>query len=55
MLLTLGGVLGFFRQFTEKTLLDEEIEQKIRQRQEARKAKNYALADEIEMNLKLRG
>lgn len=55
MLLTLGSVLGFFRKFMEKTLLDEEIEQKIRERQEARKAKNYALSDKIRDELKAQG
>ncbi len=55
MLLTLGSVLGFFRKFTEKTLLDEEIEQKIRERQQARKDKNYALADQIRDELKAQG
>ena len=55
MLLNLGSVLGFFRNFKEKTLLDEEIEEKIRQRQEARKNKNYALADKIRDELKAQG
>ena len=55
LLLNLGSVLGFFRKFTEKTLLDEEIEQKIKERQEARKNKNYALADKIRDELKAQG
>lgn len=55
MLLNLGSVLGFFRKFTEKTLLDEEIEQKITERQQARKDKNYALADKIRDELKAQG
>ena len=55
MLLSLGSVLGFFRKFTEKTLLDEEIEQKITERQQARKDKNYALADKIRDELKAQG
>lgn len=55
LLLNLGSVLGFFRKFTEKTLLDEEIEQKIKERQEARKNKNYALADKIRDELKVQG
>jgi len=54
-LLNLGSVLGFFRKFEEKTLLDEEIEQKIREREEARKSKNYALADKIRDELKAQG
>jgi cysteinyl-tRNA synthetase len=48
-------VLGLFRKFTEKTLLDEEIEQKIRERQQARKDKDYALADKIRDELKSQG
>ena len=55
ILLTLGSVLGFFRKFTEKTLLDEEIEQKIRERQQAREDKNYLLADKIRDELKSQG
>jgi len=55
LLLNLGSVLGFFRKFTEKTLLDEEIEQKIKERQVARKNKNYALADKIRDELKAQG
>ncbi len=55
MLLTLGSVLGLFRKFTEKTLLDEEIEQKIRERQQAREDKNYLLADKIRDELKSQG
>lgn len=47
--------MGFFRKFTEKTLLDEEIEQKIKERQVARKNKNYALADKIRDELKAQG
>jgi len=54
-LLNLGSVLGFFRKFVEKILLDEEIEKKIRERQEARKNKNYALADKIRDELKAKG
>jgi cysteinyl-tRNA synthetase len=55
MLLTLGSVLGFFRKFNEKALLDKEIEQKIRERQQARKDKNYLLADKIRDELKAQG
>lgn len=54
-LLKLGNVLGFFRKFTEKTLLDKDIEEKIREREEARKNKNYALADKIRDELKAQG
>jgi cysteinyl-tRNA synthetase len=55
LLLDLGNVLGLFRKFSDETLLDEEIEQKIKERQEARKAKNYALADKIRDELKAQG
>jgi len=55
MLLNLGTVLGLFRHFKEKTLLDEEIEEKIREREIARKNKNYALADKIRDELKAQG
>lgn len=55
MLLTLGDILGFFQKFEEKPLLDEEIEQKIKEREDARKAKNYKLADEIRDELKDQG
>ncbi|KXG75123.1 Cysteine--tRNA ligase [Fervidicola ferrireducens] len=54
LLLELGGVLGLFSKF-QPTLLDEEIERMIKERQEARKAKNYALADKIRDELKARG
>ena len=42
----LGSVLGILTK-TKETSLDEEVEDLIRQRTEARKAKNFALADEI--------
>ncbi len=42
----LGAVLGILTKKRE-TNLDEEVEELIRQRTEARKAKNFALADEI--------
>ncbi|TYP47021.1 cysteine--tRNA ligase [Thermosediminibacter litoriperuensis] len=54
MVLELGGVLGFFSKF-QPLLLDEEIERKIKEREEARKAKNYALADKIRDELRARG
>ncbi len=43
------------KKFMEKTLLDEEIEQKIIEREQARKEKNYALADKIRDDLKAQG
>lgn len=55
LLITLGGVLGFFSRFTKKDILDEDIEQKIKEREAARKAKNYALADKIRDELKAQG
>lgn len=55
MLLSLGEVLGFFGSFAQKGLLDEEIDKKIAQRQAARKAKDFALADEIRDELKAMG
>jgi len=54
LLLELGGVLGLFSKF-QPALLDEEIERMIKERQEARKAKNYALADKIRDELRARG
>lgn len=54
LVLELGGVLGLFSRF-QPELLDEEIERMIKERQEARKAKNYALADKIRDELKARG
>lgn len=54
LVLELGGVLGLFSKF-QPALLDEEIERMIKERQEARKAKNYALADKIRDELKARG
>jgi len=54
-LFSLGEVLGFFGRFTKAQLLDEEIERKIQERQEARKAKNFALADKIRDELKAQG
>jgi cysteinyl-tRNA synthetase len=54
LVLELGGVLGLFSKF-QPVLLDEEIERMIKERQEARKAKNYARADKIRDELKARG
>ena len=50
----LGGVLGIL-QNTETESIDDEIEELIAKRQEARKNKNFALADEIRDNLKAQG
>ena len=50
----LGGVLGIL-QNTETESIDNEIEELIAKRQEARKNKNFALADEIRDNLKAQG
>lgn len=49
----LTGVLGIVQR--QKGTLDEEIEQLIEQRQQARKDKDYALADEIRNKLKAEG
>lgn len=54
-LLSLGDVLGFFREFTGSKLLDGEVEKLIKQREEARKNKNYALADKIRDKLQEQG
>jgi len=50
----LGSVLGLLQVEQEKTL-DDEIEQLIEKRQQARKDKNFALSDEIRDKLKLQG
>ncbi len=54
MLKELGEVLGIL-QNTETDSIDNEIEELITKRQEARKNKNFALADEIRDNLKAQG
>lgn len=54
LVLELGGVLGLFLKF-QPALVDEEIERMIKEREEARKAKNYALADKVRDELKARG
>ncbi|MBR1970468.1 MAG: cysteine--tRNA ligase [Clostridia bacterium] len=54
MILELGGVLGLLKN-TKKQSLDEEIEALIAQRTEARKNKDWALADKIRDDLKARG
>ncbi len=53
-ILELGNVLGLLKN-TEKASLDEEIEALIAQRTEARKNKDWALADKIRDDLKARG
>ncbi|MBR0278285.1 MAG: cysteine--tRNA ligase [Clostridia bacterium] len=50
----LGGVLGILQKSDDKNL-DSEIENMIEKRQQARKNKNYVLADEIRDKLKLQG
>ena len=50
----LGGVLGIL-QNTDTDSIDDEIEELIAKRQEARKNKNFALADEIRDTLKAQG
>ncbi len=54
LILELGGVLGLLKN-TKKESLDEEIENLIAQRNEARKNKDWALADKIRDDLKARG
>lgn len=51
----LCGVLGILYDRAKKESLDEEIEGLIAQRQQARKEKNFALADKIRDDLKARG
>lgn len=53
-ILELGNVLGLLKN-TEKASLDEEIEALIAQRTEARKNKDWGLADKIRDDLKARG
>lgn len=52
--LTLTGILGIVVEKKEE-LLDEEIEQLIEERKQARKAKNFARADEIRQELLEKG
>lgn len=54
MLKELGGVLGLLQKQQDKTL-DSEIEELIEKRQQARKDKNFALADKIRDDLKANG
>ncbi|MBR2885428.1 MAG: cysteine--tRNA ligase, partial [Clostridia bacterium] len=53
-ILELGNVLGILKN-TKKGSLDEEIEALIAERTEARKNKDWALADKIRDDLKARG
>ena len=53
-IIELGNVLGLLKN-TKKVSLDEEIEELIAQRTQARKDKNWALADKIRDDLKQRG
>lgn len=55
LLLELGKALGFFGKFKQGELLDEEIQRKIEERQQARRARNFALADKIRDELKEKG
>ena len=54
MLKELGGVLGLLQKQQDKTLA-EDIEKLINERQQARKEKNFALADKIRDDLKAQG
>lgn len=54
MIKELGGVLGILQKEKENNL-DSEIEELIEKRQQARKDKNFALADEIRDKLKAQG
>lgn len=51
----LCDVLGILYNREEKGSLDQEVEELIAQRQQARKEKNFALADQIRDSLKARG
>lgn len=53
-IIELSNILGLLEK-QENDLLDEEIEKLIQERQEARKAKNWALADQIRDALKEKG
>ena len=52
---SLTNVLGLLYERKEEDNLDAEIEALIEQRQQARKEKNFALADKIRDDLKARG
>ena len=51
----LCGVLGLLQADSDEGEMDDDIQALIEERQEARKAKNYARADEIRDLLKSRG
>ena len=51
----LADVLGILRKDTMRRELDDEIKMLIEKRQQARKEKNWALADQIRDELKERG
>ena len=52
---SLGAPLGMLQKQTKKESLEDEIESLIEQRQEARKNRDFALADKIRDDLKARG
>ena len=52
---SLGAPLGMLQKQTKKESLEDEIERLIEQRQEARKNRDFALADKIRDDLKARG
>ena len=52
---SLGAPLGMLQKQTKKESLEDEIERLIEQRQEARKNRDFALADKIRDDLKVRG
>ena len=55
-LMELASVLGLLQQeFEEKIVIDDELAALLEERQEARKQKNFARADEIRDELKARG
>lgn len=51
----LTGVLGILRDKEDDSLMDEEIQKLVEERQEARKTKNFARSDEIRDLLKAKG
>ena len=54
-LMELADVLGLLQQDEEADAVDDDIQALVEERQEARKAKNFARADEIRDQLKARG
>ncbi len=55
VLMELCGVLGLLQDAEEEEAIDDDVQALVEERQEARKAKNYARADEIRDLLKARG